>query len=71
MDINPLLKHIVYSHADWWDTTPWLEANVGEFNQTWYKLGRDIGGVLGGMRKGDEYRFLREQDAVLFMLKWA
>ena len=41
MEINPDLVHVVYSRADWGDTTPWLEGNVGAFNQTWYKLGRD------------------------------
>ena len=71
MDINPALTHVVYSFADWADTTPWLEANVGEFNVHWYKLGRDIiYGVAIGW-PGDEYRFLRESDAAWFKLRWA
>jgi hypothetical protein len=71
VEINPKLIHVVYSRADWEETTPWLEANVGKFNETWYKLGRDIlvGYAVGW--PGDEYRFLREQDAAWFALRWA
>lgn len=71
MDINPDLTHVVYSHADYADTTPWLEANVGEFNVHWYKLGRDpLSGFFPVSWPGDEYRFLREEDAALFILRW-
>jgi hypothetical protein len=28
MDINPELTHVVYSRADWADTTPWLKDNL-------------------------------------------
>ena len=72
MEINPALIHVVYSRADWADTTPWLEANVGEFNKTWYKLGGDIlAGSFLAAWPGDEYRFLRESDAAWFKLRWA
>lgn len=71
MDINPDLVHIVYSRADWADTTPWLEANVGEFNKTWYKLGRDAIMFISSNWRGDEYRFLREEDAAWFKLRWS
>ena len=56
MEINPDLVHVVYSRADWADTTPWLEVNVGDFNQTWYKLGRDVIMELSSTWPGDEYR---------------
>lgn len=72
MDINPELTHVVYSRADWADTTPWLEANVGEFNVDWYKLGRDpMSGLFPESWPGDEYHFRREQDAAWFKLRWA
>lgn len=71
MDINPELKHVVYSRVDWADTTLWLEANVGEFNVHWYKLGRDpIFSMYPESWPGDEYRFLREADAMWFKLRW-
>lgn len=71
MEINPDLVHVVYSRADWADTTPWLETNIGQFNETWYKLGRDplVGFAIGW--PGDEYRFLRESDAMWFRLRWS
>lgn len=71
MEINPDLVHVVYSRADWADTTPWLEVNVGDFNQTWYKLGRDVIMELSSTWPGDEYRFLREEDAMWFKMRWA
>jgi len=71
MEINPALIHVVYSRADWADTVSWLEDNVGQFNETWYKLGQDlVYGVIVGW-PGDEYRFLRESDAAWFKLRWA
>ena len=64
--------HVIYSRADWADTQPWLEANIGEFNVTWYKLGRDpMAGLFPISWPGDEYRFLREADAAWFRLRWA
>jgi hypothetical protein len=64
MDINPVLTHVIYSRADYADTIPWLEANVGEFNVDWYKLGRDpMSGLFPESWPGDEYHFRREQDA--------
>lgn len=71
MEINPDLVHVVYSRADWGDTTPWLEGNVGAFNQTWYKLGRDPLMAMHSTWPGDEYRFLHEQDAMWFKMRWA
>ena len=71
MEINPDLVHVVYSRADWADTTPWLETNIGQFNQTWYKLGRDPIMAMHSTWPGDEYRFLRESDAMWFQLRWA
>jgi len=69
--INPQLVYVAYSRADWSDTTPWLEENVGEFNETWYKLGRDAIMFLSPNWRGDEYLFLRDEDRALFILKWS
>ena len=70
-DINPLLVYVAYSRADWSETTPWLEENVGEFNKTWYKLGRDAIMYISPNWRGDEYLFLRDEDRALFILKWS
>ena len=70
-DINPLLVYVAYSRADWSETTPWLEENVGEFNKTWYKLGRDAIMYISPNWRGDEYLFLRDKDRALFILKWS
>ena len=50
---------------------PWLEANVGEFDREWYRLGTDIASGVTGWDPCDYYRFRDEQAAVLFGLKWS
>ena len=50
---------------------PWLEENVGQFNEAWYRYGTDIASGVSGWEPYDYYRFRREQDAVLFRLRWS
>ncbi len=51
---------------------PWLEANIGVFDQEWYRFGTDIAqGIVAGVPLYDYYRFRDEQAAVLFGLKWS
>jgi len=68
---NRRFPHVVFSRADWDDTTPWLETNVGRFNQDWYKLGRDIVFGIAVGWPGDEYRFRRAEHAMWFKLQWS
>lgn len=50
---------------------PWLEANIGEFDQEWYRYGTDIAlGIVAGAPLYDYYRFRDEQDRVMFLLRW-
>ena len=48
----------------------WCNAYVGEFDQDWYKLGVDPLDYVRNDRFRTEWYFKREQDAVLFKLKW-
>lgn len=50
---------------------PWLEENVGQFDGAWYRYGTDIASGVTGWEPCDYYRFRREQDAVLFRLRWS
>jgi len=51
---------------------PWLEENIGVFDQEWYRYGTDIAqGIVSGVPLYDYYRFRDEQAAVLFGLKWS
>jgi len=51
---------------------PWLEENIGVFDQEWYRYGTDIAqGMVSGVPLYDYYRFRDEQAAVLFGLKWS
>ena len=50
---------------------PWLKANIGEFDQDWYRYGSDIANGVLGIQMPDVYRFQSDQHAVLFRLKWS
>ena len=58
-----------HSHVD---VAAWCEEHFGEFGQNWYRYGTDIAqGIVAGAPLYDTYRFARDQDAVLFTLRWA
>ena len=62
--------HITISHQDWSEVATWCHVNIGEFDQDWYKLGIDIiEWAINGKYETTWY-FRREQDAVLFSLRW-
>ena len=50
---------------------PWLKANVGEFDQDWYRYGSDIANGVLGKQMPDVYKFRSDQHAVLFRLRWS
>lgn len=54
----------------WTEVADWCEANVGRFDQDWYRYGTDI---MSGIDTPvtDIYRFRTEQAAVLFRLRWS
>jgi hypothetical protein len=52
------------------EVVPWCEQHVGAFGLDWYRYGSDIAGVLG-WDPYDTYRFRREQDAIMFRLRWS
>lgn len=58
--------------SDHKDVVPWLEANIGQFDNEWYRYGTDIAqGIVAGVPFYDYYRFRDEQAAMLFTLRWA
>ena len=61
---------VVENTTDWSTMQEWCNAYVGEFDQDWYKLGVDPLDYVLNDRFRTEWYFKREQDAVLFKLKW-
>lgn len=49
---------------------PWCEQQFGEYNGRWMRYGADIASGIAG-ESYDHYRLAREQDAVLFRLRWS
>jgi hypothetical protein len=53
------------------EVEPWCRENFGEFNERWYRYGRDIAiGVIDPDTR-DIYRFRDDKDAIMFKLKWS
>jgi len=63
--------HICYTSHPWTEVCAWCEQNIGTFDREWYKLGEDImaQGIMTDYKS--TYMFRREQDAVLFKLRWS
>lgn len=58
--------------SDHKDVVSWLEANIGKFDNEWYRYGTDIAqGIVAGVPFYDYYRFRDEKAAMLFTLRWA
>ena len=68
---DPDWPYICYTSHDWQAVCEWCRQNIGEFDQEWYKLGEDImaQGIMTDYKS--TYMFRREQDAVLFKLRWS
>jgi hypothetical protein len=51
---------------------PWCEEQFGQFGVNWYRYGTDIAmGIVVGASFYDHYRFARDEDAMLFILRWS
>ena len=63
--------YVCYTSHPYPEVCEWCEQNIGEFDQTWYKLGEDIlaQSILTDYKS--TYMFRRESDAVMFELRWA
>ncbi len=57
---------------DYIEVVPWCEKQFGEFGVNWYRYGTDIAvGIVAGVPLNDYYRFVRNEDAMLFTLRWS
>jgi hypothetical protein len=63
--------YLCYTSHDWLEVTEWCRQNIGEFDRDWYKLGEDIAAQSIYSDYKSTYMFRREQDAVLFKLRWS
>ena len=69
-DIEMRFPYECVTRWSWTEVADWCEANVGRFDQDWYRYGTDIMYGLDAPTI-DRYRFRTEQAAVLFRLKWS
>jgi hypothetical protein len=70
-DIEQRFPYQCQTRWTWTEVADWCEANVGQFDQDWYRYGSEIMAGLDGLPVQDTYRFRTEQAAVLFRLKWS
>ena len=62
--------HVTIRNEDWEAAQAWCNHYIGKFDEDWYKLGIDPAEyILFGETRTTWY-FKREEDIVLFMLKW-
>ena len=64
IDRNPVLTIPVKTYSHYTECEPWLLANVGGWNDVWW---RDFQNIA----MHDCYWFCREQDALMFRLRFA
>lgn len=62
---------ITIEHPDWYAVQCWCEANLGGFDQRWYKLGIDPAEYVIDGRTRTTWYFKEEKDAAAFLLKWS
>lgn len=67
---DPEWPYVEYTSHPWPEVCAWCEQNIGEFDQDWYKLGEDIAAQSIMTDYKSTYLFKREQDVLLFRLKW-
>ena len=72
IDRNPKLVIPVKTYTHYTECEPWCEANIGEWNVDWWKDFQDIAMsvTLGEGTQPDCYWFEREQDALMFRLRF-
>ena len=57
-------------NIDWEAAVRWCEIYVGKFDQDWYKLGIDPAEYIMYGDTTTTWLFKREEDVILFTLKW-
>ena len=70
-DLEQRFPYECVTRWSWTEVADWCEANVGRFDQDWYRYGTDIMSGVAGWEPYDTYRFRTEQAAVLFRLRWS
>jgi hypothetical protein len=72
MSLGPEWRYrITLDTPDWYDVQCWCEANLGEFDKTWYKLGIDPAEYVIEGRTRTVWYFKDERDAIKFSLRWS
>ena len=68
--MNPKLIYSATTLYPYIEVEQWCLDNIGEWNETWYKLGQDPMASLTG-DISNQYYFTDEKSAILFKLKWS
>ena len=73
IDRNPKLFIPVKTYTHYTECEPWCQVNIGPWNEAWWKDFQDIAMhvTLGEGTQPDCYWFCREQDALMFRLRFA
>lgn len=74
--VDPIEDRFPYECStrwSWTEVADWCSANIGQFDQDWYRYGTDIAWSIGQATEPtmDHYRFRTEQAAILFRLRWS
>lgn len=72
IDRNPNLTVAVKTRAHYSECEPWCQANVGAWNETWWRDFPDMGMniALGQVTQPETYWFENEQHALMFTLRF-
>jgi hypothetical protein len=72
IDRNSRLTIPVKTYTHYSECEPWCQANVGVWNEDWWKDFQDMAMsiTLGEGTQPDCYWFHREQDALMFRLRF-
>ena len=62
--------HITIEEPDWHFAEVWCEMYIGKFDEDWYKLGIDPMDYVLNSRTRTTWYFKREEDIILFSLRW-
>ena len=68
---NEELKYPAYTTHPYPEVQDWCVANIGAWNEDWYKLGEDPAARFLDPEYRSTYFFRTEQQVVLFILRWA
>jgi len=70
-DVEDRFPHECKTGYTYTEVVPWCEEQFGQFGVNWYRYGTDIAiDIVVGASFYDYYRFAREEDAMLFILRW-